>query len=81
MAQETLDLLVPMANRLSLGDLRRRLEDACFQVLDPQDYEKLREKVSPIQSEDDKCLEILLAGVKRNKASPIVCLCSVGPEN
>lgn len=65
MAQETLDLLVPIANRLSLGDLRRRLEDACFHVLDPHDYEKLREKVSPIQSEDDKCLEILLAGVKR----------------
>jgi GTP pyrophosphokinase len=65
MAQETLDLLVPIANRLSLGDLRRRLEDACFHVLDPQDYEKLREKVSPIQLEDDKCLEILLAGVKR----------------
>jgi GTP pyrophosphokinase len=64
-AQETLDLLVPIANRLSLGDLRRRLEDACFHVLDPQDYEKLREKVSPIQLEDDKCLEILLAGVKR----------------
>jgi (p)ppGpp synthase/HD superfamily hydrolase len=65
MAQETLDLLVPIANRLSLGDLRRRLEDACFHVLDPQDYENLRAKVSPIQSEDDKCLEILLAGVKR----------------
>ncbi|RLC18354.1 MAG: hypothetical protein DRI24_03330 [Deltaproteobacteria bacterium] len=65
MAQETLDLLVPIANRLSLGDLRRRLEDACFQVLDPHDYEKLREKVFPIQSEDDKCLEILLSGVKR----------------
>ncbi|MDY6832238.1 MAG: HD domain-containing protein [Thermodesulfobacteriota bacterium] len=65
MARETLDLLVPIANRLSLGDLRRRLEDACFHVLDPQCYEKLSEKVSPIQSEDDKCLDILLAGVKR----------------
>jgi GTP pyrophosphokinase len=65
MAQETLDLLVPIADRLSLGDLRRRLEDACFYVLDPQGYERLREKVLPIQSEDDKCLEILLAGVKR----------------
>nr|WP_320015520.1 HD domain-containing protein [uncultured Desulfobacter sp.] len=65
MAHETLDLLVPIANRLSLGDLRRRLEDACFHVLDPQEYEKLREKVSPIQSEDDRCLEILLTGVNR----------------
>ena len=65
MARETLDLLVPIANRLSLGDLQRRLEDACFHVLDPQDYEKLREKVSSIQSEDVKCLEILMAGVNR----------------
>lgn len=64
-AQETLDILVPIANRLSLGDLRRRLEDACFHVLDPQGYEELKEKASPIQLDDDKCLEILLAGVKR----------------
>ncbi len=65
MAHEALDLLVPIANRLSLGDLRRRLEDACLHVLDPQNYENLREKVSPIQSEDDKCLKILLAAVNR----------------
>jgi (p)ppGpp synthase/HD superfamily hydrolase len=65
MAQETLDLLVPIASRLSLGDMRRRLEDACFQVLDPQGYSSLMEKVSPIQAGDDKCLQILLAGVRR----------------
>lgn len=65
MAQETLDLLVPIANQLSLGDLRRRLEDACFQILAPHDYEKLRERVCPIQSEDDKCLRILLSGAER----------------
>jgi len=65
MAQETLDSLVPIADRLSLGDLRRRLEDACFQALDPQGYASLMEKVSPIQADDDKCLQILLAGVQR----------------
>jgi (p)ppGpp synthase/HD superfamily hydrolase len=65
MAQEALDLLVPIANRLSLGYLRRRLEDVCFQIIDPQAYENLCVKVSPIQSKDDKCLEILLAGVNR----------------
>ncbi|NDY73067.1 HD domain-containing protein [Desulfobacter hydrogenophilus] len=65
MAQETLDILVPIANHLSLGDLRRRLEDACFQILAPQDYEELQERVCPIQSEDNKCLRILLSGAKR----------------
>jgi GTP pyrophosphokinase len=65
MAQETLDLLVPIANRLSMGDLRRRLEDACFRILDPDKYAYLKENVAPIQAEDDKCLKILLDGVQR----------------
>lgn len=63
MAQETLDLLVPIANRLSLGDLRRRMEDACLHILDPDNYAYLKERVAPIQAEDDKCLKILLDGV------------------
>jgi (p)ppGpp synthase/HD superfamily hydrolase len=41
MAQKTLDLLVSIANRLSLDDLRRRLADACFPSLDPQGYARL----------------------------------------
>jgi len=65
MARETLDLLVPIANRLSMGDLRRRLEDACFRILDPEKYAYLKERVAPIQAEDDKCLKILLDGVQR----------------
>lgn len=65
MVQETLDLLVPIANRLSLGDLRRRLEDACLRILDPDNYAYLKACVAPIQAEDDKCLKILLDGVQR----------------
>lgn len=65
LAQETLDLFVPIANCLSLGELRRRLEDACFRILDPAGYKALRKAVLPIQAEDDRCLEILLAGVRR----------------
>lgn len=65
LARETLDLLVPIANRLSMGDLRRRLEDACLRILDPDKYAYLKEYVAPIQAEDDKCLKILLDGVQR----------------
>lgn len=65
MAQETLDFYVPIANRLSLCDLRRRLEDVCFRILDPAGYERLKEKVIPIQAEDDKCLQILLTCLRR----------------
>ncbi len=64
MAQETLDLFVPIADRLSLGNLRRRLEDACFRIIEPTDYDHLQKKVAPIQAEDDKCLQILVAGIQ-----------------
>ena len=65
MAQETLHFYVPIANQLSLGEMRRRLEDVCFRILHPFQYEKLKQEVTPIQSEDEKCLEILIGGVKR----------------
>jgi (p)ppGpp synthase/HD superfamily hydrolase len=65
LAQETIDFYVPITNLLSLGGLRRRLEDACFHILEPAEYEALRHRVAPIQAEDDKCLEILTKGVRR----------------
>ena len=65
MAQETLDLFVPIADRLSLGNLRRRLEDVCFKIIDPADYDHLQKIVAPIQVDDDKCLQILVSGILR----------------
>ncbi len=64
-AQETVEFYVPIANRLSLGELRRRLEDMCFKILEPDEHEKLKHQVGPIQAEDDRCLEILTKGVRR----------------
>ncbi len=64
-ARETMDIFVPIANRLGLGELRRRLEDACFKILEPQEYARLKQILAPIQTEDEKCLDILLAGMKR----------------
>jgi GTP pyrophosphokinase len=65
LAQEAVDLYVPIANRLSLGGLRRRLEDLCFKILEPAEYEFLKLRVAPMQSEDDSCLRLLKKGVKR----------------
>jgi GTP pyrophosphokinase len=65
MAKETLDLYVPIANRLGLSVLRRRLEDSCFRIQDPSGYNALNQKISLIQAEDDKCLQILLGGLQR----------------
>ncbi len=65
LAQETVDLFVPIANRLSLGGLRRRLEDLCFNIIEPAEYESLKIRVAPMQVEDDGCLKLLMRGVRR----------------
>ena len=41
-ALETLEIYAPLANRLSLGKLRGRLEDAAFPYAYPEEYERMR---------------------------------------
>jgi len=62
--RETLDVYVPIAGRLGLGELRKRLEDVSFHILDAPAYEELKKKVAPIQAEDEACLKILLEGTR-----------------
>jgi GTP pyrophosphokinase len=64
-ARETLELYVPLADRMGMKVLRKRFEDTCFRILEPLLYEELARKVEPIQAEDRTCLFLLQAGVKR----------------
>ena len=59
LAQEARSLMIPLADRLGLGRLRGKLEDACFRQLEPTTYESLRSRVSPIQTGDDICLGLV----------------------
>lgn len=40
-AQETLAIYAPLANRLGLGQLKWELEDICFRILDPSAYKRI----------------------------------------
>lgn len=47
-ARETMEVFVPIANRLGIGELKSKLEDLAFRYLDPKNYEytkKLRDEV------------------------------------
>jgi GTP pyrophosphokinase len=59
LARETQQLLVPLADRLGLGLLRGRLEDACFRILEPDCYRSLERATAPIRKADDVCLALL----------------------
>jgi GTP pyrophosphokinase len=44
-AQETLDIYAPIANRLGMSKVKNELEELAFRCLDPKAYESLRAKV------------------------------------
>lgn len=41
-AMETMEIYVPIANRLGIGEFKGRLEDLSFQYLDPENYEYVK---------------------------------------
>jgi (p)ppGpp synthase/HD superfamily hydrolase len=58
-ARDTMDLYVPLADRMGMAMLRTQLEDACFQILEPAVYAELARSAEPLQAEDNICLELL----------------------
>ncbi|MBI2605212.1 MAG: bifunctional (p)ppGpp synthetase/guanosine-3',5'-bis(diphosphate) 3'-pyrophosphohydrolase [Deltaproteobacteria bacterium] len=56
-AQETLDIYAPIANRLGISSLKTELEDHCLRYLHPDIYYKLAAKVSKSRREREKYIE------------------------
>ena len=44
-AQETIDIYAPIANRLGMSKVKNELEELCFRYLEPKAYESLRGRV------------------------------------
>jgi len=63
LARETLDLYVPLADRMGMGSLRTRLEDVCFRLLQPAVHAEMARSIEPIREEDWICLSLLKDGV------------------
>jgi len=56
-ALETLEIFAPLANRLSMGDMKGQLEDLAFPYLYPKEYEWLQNNVNEKYEERYKHLE------------------------
>ncbi len=56
-AQETLDVYAPIANRLGISSMKTELEDLCLRYLHPDIYYKLTNKVSKSKRDREKYIE------------------------
>jgi guanosine-3',5'-bis(diphosphate) 3'-pyrophosphohydrolase len=53
-AMETLEIYAPLANRLSMGRLKGKLEDAAFSFAYPKEYEEVKKLLTDKKDVDEK---------------------------
>ncbi len=63
-AQETLDIYAPIANRLGISSVKIELEDLCLRYLHPDIYYKLASKVHKTKREREKYIEEVCAMIQ-----------------
>ncbi len=63
-AQETLEIYAPVANRLGMGLIRGELEDLAFSYLEPTSFLELQKKVASKQKVHDKFLNEVQGAIR-----------------
>lgn len=56
-AQETLELYAPIANRLGMGRIKAELEDLSFRYVDPENFFKTKSKIEPLLKSAEEGLQ------------------------
>lgn len=74
---ETLQIFVPIAHRLGLREIRRKLEDASFRYLFPKKFSWLKENMAEEHEEREKYLRRFLPKLKKVLARERVKIISV----
>jgi GTP diphosphokinase / guanosine-3',5'-bis(diphosphate) 3'-diphosphatase len=63
-AQETLDIYAPLANRLGISWIKTELEDLSFRYVKPQEFFSLQEKLNKRRREREKYIEDVSALIR-----------------
>ena len=73
-AQETIDLYAPLANRLGVFSMKWELEDQAFKYLYPEEYREIVEGIAKKREERLKFIDQIVDQIKINlKKEKIVC--------
>src|ERR671919_1965120 len=76
-AQETLDIYAPIANRLGMSKVKNELEELSFRYLEPKAYEALRSKVESKRKHAESVIEELTRTIRaklQDAQIPIISL-------
>ncbi len=65
-AQETLEIYVPLANRFGIGKFRWELEDLCLKYLHPQEYNEISAIVSQNRLQRDGYLKKVIKPLEKH---------------
>lgn len=65
-AQETLDIFAPLANRLGIGKIKAELEDLSLKYLHPDKYYEIANLVSQKRTEREETVNILIEKLKKD---------------
>lgn len=64
-AQETLDIFAPLANRLGIGKIKAELEDLSLRYINPEKYYEIAKLVAQTKHERDKVVSSLIEVIKK----------------
>ncbi|MCX6765641.1 MAG: RelA/SpoT family protein [Candidatus Moranbacteria bacterium] len=64
-ARETMEIFVPIANRLGIGEIKGRLEDLAFKYLDPENYEYVKNLEAKYYQEIEKYINQAIKELKK----------------
>jgi len=65
-AQETLDIFAPLANRLGIGKIKAELEDLCLRYLNPEKYFEIAQLVAQKKTERENTVKILIEEIEES---------------
>lgn len=63
-AQETLDIFVPIADRLGIFQFKRKLEDLCFKHLEKKNFEDIKNQFDRSNEKHKKDMEFMKLAIK-----------------
>ncbi len=81
-AQETLDIYAPLADRLGISKIKTELEDLCLRYLEPEAYYDLVDKIHRKQNEREEFVNKIVQEIKEKcEAAGIKCSVSGRPKH